>query len=221
MGKIKDLTGQKFGRLTVIERAEDYISPNGKKTPQWKCKCECGNVKIVVGNILKRGLTQSCGCLQKEIAKNLCLKHGLKHERIYEIWQAMKKRCYYINHVQYKDYGGRGIRVCNEWTDKENGFTNFYNWSINNGYDKNKDRKSCTLDRIDVNGNYEPYNCRWATSKEQANNKQNNHYITYKGKTQSMMKWCEELNLNYSTIRSRLNREHWSVEQAFETPVGR
>lgn len=195
MSKFIDLTGQKFGRLTVVERAEDYVTKNGKKYTQWLCKCECGNIKIISTSRLKDGTTKSCGCLSKELKT----KHNLCYTRIYEIFCGIKKRCFNKKDKSYKIYGDRGIKVCDEWLDKENGFMNFYNWAINNGYNDD-----LTIDRIDVNGNYEPSNCRWVSKKEQANNRRTNHYITYNNKTQNLKQWCDELNLNYKTTYNKI-----------------
>lgn len=142
--------------------------------------------------------------------------------RLESIFQAMKNRCYNSNNPAYKNYGGRGIKLCEEWNNREiarnvqrnntKGFLAFKKWALENGYTDN-----LTIDRIDVNGDYSPENCRWVNRKIQGNNRRNNHYITYKGKTQSLADWCRELCLNYHKIRSRLNKYNWSVDKAFET----
>lgn len=195
MSKLIDLTSKKFGRLTVIERAEDYISPKGKKYTQWLCQCDCGKFKVVSTSRLKDGTTQSCGCYSKETKE----KHGLCNSRLYEIYYGIKKRCLNKNSKSYKDYGGRGISICNDWLDQDVGFVNFYNWAISNGYKDN-----LTLDRINTNGNYEPSNCRWVSKKEQSNNKRNNINITYNGKTQTLKQWCLELNIDYKTAHKKI-----------------
>lgn len=138
-------------------------------------------------------------------------KHNLRHSRIYSIWCDMKRRCYNKKRKNFKNYGGRGITVCNEW---KNNFLSFYNWSIKNGYKDN-----LTIDRIDVNGNYEPSNCMWANKKAQNNNKRTNHYITYSGKTKTLKQWSEELNLNYDALRNRINCFHWDIEKALKIKI--
>lgn len=206
-GKFQDLTGQKFGRLTVIERVEDHVKPSGRRATQWLCKCDCGNKIIVRASNLKSGHTNSCGCLNKERVKETSTKHRMSHSRIYNIWSHMKQRCLDKNSNDYNDYGGRGINVCNEWLE----FEPFCKWSTENGYND-----SLTIDRINVNGNYEPSNCRWVSMKTQQNNKRNNNYITYDGKTQTLTQWSEELNINYDTLNSRISRG-WSIDRAFNT----
>lgn len=163
-----ELKGRKFGKLTVIERAVPK-KPNKKHT-FWKCKCECGNEIITSSNHLLTGHTRSCGCSHKELTgeKNPSYKHGKRNSRLYTIWAGMKSRCLNKENNKYKNYGGRGIKLCDEWTDKENGFINFYNWAINNGYNE-----KLTLDRRNVNGDYCPENCRWLTLQEQNWNKIN------------------------------------------------
>lgn len=195
MGKFIDLTGQRFGKLVVIEKYG--IAKNRQSL--WRCKCDCGNMKIVMYNNLTTKQVKSCGCLLKE---NGCPpKHGLSQTRLYRINRGMINRCYKKQEKDYKNYGGRGIKICSEWLNKENGFINFYNWSINNGYKDN-----LTIDRINVNGNYEPNNCRWATIKEQSNNKRNNHNLTYKGKTYTITEWARILKITYATMLDRTKK---------------
>ncbi len=175
---------------------------------KWICKCECGKEIEVFGTNLIRKHTISCGCMKGYYISKAKIKHGKTHTRLYSIFNKMKDRCCNQNNPAYKNYGARGIKICNEWLDKENGFVNFYNWAINNGYKEN-----LTIDRVDNNGNYEPNNCRWVTYQKQNNNKRNNHLITYNNITHNLTEWSKIIGINTSTIYGRINRnipkEYW------------
>lgn len=195
-----NLIGQKFNRLAVIEMAESHISPKGAKERQWLCKCDCGNFVVVKTAHLRSGHTKSCGCLANEtrIKNGMKEKHGLtfgedgKPIRLYRIWTCIKTRCFNRKDKHFPDYGGRGISVCEEW---KNNFKAFYKWAITNGYSDN-----LTIDRIDVNGNYEPTNCRWATPKEQTDNRRNAIFLTFKGETKSLLEWSKITGIKYQTL---------------------
>lgn len=193
MAKLIDLTGNKYNKLTIVERRGS--DKNGH--PLWLCKCDCGNYKIYRGDKVKTGKIKSCGCLIGQ-------HHGLCNTRLYKIFDGMKERCYNKNKSNYKYYGARGIQICDEWlTD----FIKFYVWATENGYKEN-----LTIDRIDPNGNYEPDNCRWVTKLEQANNKRNNVHITYNGKTQTISQWCNELGLKNRIVYDRKHKG-WSDKE--------
>ena len=204
MPKFKDLTGQRFGYLTIIKKAGK--SKNNKTL--WLCKCDCGNEKICIGNDLITGRTKSCGCLRKKGSQRT---HGFRYTRLYYIWQGIKKRCLNKNTPNYYIYGGRGIAICDEW---KNDFKVFHDWAFANGYDENAKRGDCTIERIDVNGNYEPSNCRWATMKEQCRNTRSNNLITYNNETRCLMDWSYILNINYDTLLNRF-KKGWTIEKAF------
>jgi len=170
MGQLIDLVGKQFGRWTVIKQSQSV--GNGKKPSiKWICKCDCGEIREVFGHSLRSGASLSCGCVQKEYVKNNpnAKTHGNSKDRLYGIWRGMIDRCYYPSHNRYHVYGGRGIRICGEW---KSDFSIFRDWAMANGYDPGAPRGKCTIDRIDVNGNYEPSNCRWVDMKTQIHNKQ-------------------------------------------------
>lgn len=205
MSKCIDLTGQRFGRLVVVERSEN----NSKGRSRWVCQCDCGGQIIALGYSLRSGNTKSCKCLHNE-GNNT--KHKLCYTRIYNIWSGMKRRCTNTNDARYKDYGGRGITICKEWRDD---FEEFYDWAMANGYGE-----ELTIDRINNDGNYEPSNCRWVTRKEQNANQRSNRWITYNGETKTITEWARTLNINHSALTRRLQRG-WSIEKTLTTKTQR
>lgn len=198
--------GQRYGKLTVIKDLGMIERPNGKKRHYWKCKCDCGNTFNVRGDCLKSGNNKSCGCLQFEHAK---ITHNMTNTKIYRVWASMKQRCENPNDNGFKWYGDKGIKVCKEWS---NSFESFYSWAKQNGY-----KEGLTIERINVDGDYEPKNCKWITQQKQLLNTTRNKFITYKGKTQTLKEWSDELGIKYMTLWYRLKR--WSVERAFEESV--
>jgi hypothetical protein len=201
------MEGKRFGRLTVIKFEE-----SNKKGRIWLCKCDCGNEVMVSTGVLNSGRKKSCGCLQKEVGERnmeISTKHGMKGTRIYRIWQNMKRRCSNRNCREYLHYGGRGISVCEDWA---NDFLSFYKWSIENGY-----TDELTIDRIDVNGNYEPSNCRWSTVKEQATNRRSNLSIEINGETKTVKEWCNISGITESTFYDRIHRG-WQGEMLLSKP---
>lgn len=212
MGIKLDIVGKRFGRLTVLE---DDGSRTNKGMVIWHCVCDCGNHVHVPTSYLTTGDTRSCGCLFKEIARQPnTLRHGDaspngEHTRIYESWHQMRKRCVNPKDRAYPNYGGRGIKVCEEW----NQYENFRDWALKHGYDDN-----LTIDRIDVNGDYEPSNCRWADHITQGNNRRNNRHIEYNGETHTLKEWSRILGMSSETLGRRLD-DGWNMDDAFNKPV--
>lgn len=209
MSRFIDLTGQRFGRLIAIEPVK---VPNYREF-HWKCKCDCGNMTTVRGTHLKSGATRSCGCYNREVASSRPHEktHGMSKHPLYRAYRGMIDRCMNPNGTAYKNYGGRGIKICDEWLNDR---TRFFEWALANGWSPD-----LSLDRIDVNGNYCPENCRWATAKTQMNNRRVNAYVTYKGKTQTIAQWAEEIGINRRTLRGRLHNERWTLEEAMTLPA--
>lgn len=203
-----DLAGQRFGRLVVLERTEN--SPKGEA--RWLCQCDCGKLHTVTSSYLRNGRSRSCGCLNKEVAARTRTTHGETESRLYRIWRNMKSRCENPNTKSYKDYGGRGITICEEWRES---FEAFHAWAIANGY-----RDDLTIDRKDNEGPYTPENCHWATAKEQGINKRDNRRITALGKTQTLREWSEATGIPKSTIQNRI-KAGMTPDEALTKPVRR
>ena len=212
MGSFRDLTGQRFGRLVAIRAERDV---EGRRY-NWICQCDCGNTIKASSISLTTRRRQSCGCIMHEILIKRNTTHGKSRERLYRVWKGMRSRCYNPNHTSYAKYGGRGIEVCESWRTS---YEAFREWALATGYDPNAPYGECTLDRIDVNGGYSPDNCRWVNEFLQANNKRDNRYITFNGKTMSVSDWGKELGIDQSVLYARLNNLKWSEEKALTTPV--
>lgn len=207
MGKIIDLTGQRFGRLTVIE----FAGKDSAHHSRWLCQCSCGNKKIVNRSNLVLGKILSCGCLRREQASQLNRTHGQSDTRLYSIYCNMISRTENPNASAYDCYGGRGIKICAEW---RNNFGAFRDWSLSNGYNNN-----LSIDRIDNDLGYVPSNCRWVPTNEQFNNRRSSCLITYQGTTRTKKQWSRALGINYHTLCNRL-AAGWTVERALSTPAG-
>lgn len=208
MGKIRDISDQKFGRLTAVK----LIGLSKSRKAVWLCKCDCGNSVEILSSSLINGQTKSCGCWQKEWSINKHTTHGGSKHPLYTTWDRMMSRCYNSNDRNFKNYGARGIGVYEEWRKDPNKFYAYVSILPNFG-DKNR-----TLDRVDNNKNYEPENLRWATARQQMRNSRINKNLTFDGKTQCLSAWAEELNIDKRTINGRL-RSNWSVERALTEPI--
>lgn len=202
MSKFIDLTGQKFNKLTVIERM-----PSRKGKTVWKCQCDCGKYTTVEASNLKTGQVKSCGCLS-----NGHPTHNESKTTLYRDWASMLSRCYNPKEKAYKNYGGKGIKVCDEWHD----FLAFKKWVSDT---KPKCKEALSIDRINPNGDYCPDNCRWATRKIQQRNRTTNLIYEHNGKSQTLIEWCEELGLDYKRMHNRVYKLHWTFEKAISTPV--
>lgn len=203
MPKPLELTGKRFGRLEVLKRVNNGYN----RQSYWLCKCDCGNTKVIRGTHLTAGKIKSCGCIVKEMGREHFSTHRLSKTRLYNIYRGMKERCYNPKNETYRIYGNRGITICNEWN---NDFVSFYNWAMANGYND-----KLTIDRIDVNGNYEPTNCRWATPKEQSNNTRRCIYVTYNNETHTLTEWARIIGADKEVIRTRYHRNKNDLDRVF------
>jgi hypothetical protein len=204
--RIKDIVGQRFGRLTVVKFAEL------RGQARWLCDCDCGNQTTVTGGSLRSGNTMSCGCLHRESVskRNIASStHGMFGTPEYRSWSAMMTRCTNPSHAAYQRYGGRGISVCDDWKT----FERFYG-------DMGPRPPGCSIERIDNNMGYEPANCRWATRVEQQRNKRSNRIISHDGRSLPVSEWAEIVGLTQYTIHARLGRG-WTTEDALTKPLRR
>lgn len=206
MPRFKNITGKKFGKLTAIRLASSS-SKDGHA--RWHCDCDCGGKSIVNSNNLRTGNTKSCGCMQIKSGKNnSCFKDGRSHMREYYLWFEIRSRCLNKNSKSYKNYGGRGISICSRWES-------FENFIADMGKRPTPDH---SIDRIDNDGDYEPDNCRWATRRQQANNKRSNVNLTMNGETKTIAQWVRKTGFDHSTIRRRI-KMGWPVEKILTHPV--
>ena len=203
--------GGRYGKLTVI----DLVAQGNANQRKYLCICDCGNKKVTSEDNLRRGHTRSCGCLR-------CGHGGSKKKNIpfdsssklYQVWLGIRMRCFNPKNHNYKNYGARGIGMCDEWKDS---YDAFRKWALANGY-TNMPARSISIERLDVNGDYCPENCKWATPKEQMNNTRRNTTLEYNGSIKTLMQWAETFGMNYSTFMSRYSRG-WSIDKIANTPV--
>lgn len=195
--------GQRFNNLTVLKEVE-----KSKNRRQFLCKCDCGKIGTYKLILLTTEQTKSCGCLRKNTFVERNTFHGKSRTKLNSVWQAMKQRCYNSNNLNFPYYGGRGISVCDEW---KNSMIDFYNWAINNGY-----KEGLSIERKNVDGNYEPSNCVWVEMKVQSRNKTANVFIEFNGENLCMQDWADKIGINVSTLNKRL--KNWSLEKALTTP---
>lgn len=204
MGKRLNISvGDRFGRFTIIQESEKR-----NKKRYFLCECECGNEKNIRLDGLRNGQTTSCGCYNVEVSKIANTKHGMHGSRIYRIWYAMRSRCFSINSTSYANYGGRGITICDEWR----GFDSFHEWATKNGYDEH-----LTIERKNVNGNYEPSNCTWITMTEQKRNARVTKRINFDGKVMTLRQWAKHIGISSSALCNRFDKG-WTLEKALTTP---
>lgn len=202
-----DITGNRYGKLIVVERAGTY--KYGEVT--WLCQCDCGKQSTVRSSSLRRGDTKSCGCIAAGLARKRLETHGMSKTRLFHIWSMMLERCYRSYNKSYPRYGGRGILICDEW---KNNFSSFYEWASSNGYSD-----ALSIDRIDNDKGYYPENCRWTTVKEQANNRSTNNLLSACGRTQTLVQWASERGVQPDTIAHRI-KHGWPVKCAIFAPIG-
>ena len=204
----RNYDGLRCGNYVVIKR--DHKNSNG--VWYFLCRCDCGREFYARCRDFSR--KKSCGCMTSELISKGSIKHGGSFDRLYHVWDSMKQRCDNPKNRGYKNYGGRGISVCPGWYD----YQTFREWSLSNGYDETAKRGECTLDRIDVNGNYEPSNCRWVNTVTQGNNRRDNITITHNGETHTVAEWARIIGMNKSTLKRRLLCG-WSEEDALTIPI--
>ena len=203
MSRLIDLTGNRYGCLVVLSRDRN-LAP---RIPGWKCQCDCGRQVVLNGSNLRLGLTQSCGCLRRRLTQHRFITHGKAHTKEFRIWCAMRQRCNDPNHSSFHKYGGRGIKVCDEWNDS---FEQFYS-------DMGpRPAPKFTIERKDNDGPYDKTNCVWATRKAQANNRRSNRLIEFNGRELTLRQIMDETNcqISFRTMRARVFALGWSIKDA-------
>jgi hypothetical protein len=198
-------TGEKFNRWTVIKE----VARDKHKRRMILCRCECGTEKVVPLTYLRSGESKSCGCMKIEMFIRQNTKHGGSRTKLYKVWTSMKQRCLNEKCSVFEGYGGRGITICDEWLDYET----FRKWAVSTGY-----KNGLTIERKDVNGNYEPGNCEWIPQSKQSMNTRSNRIINFNGKSQTLKEWSVETGINYDTLFGRL-RKGWSIKRALTERV--
>ena len=205
MSEIKDMTGLKFERLTIISRAEN----NKRGRAMWNCLCDCGKTKKIIGVTLRSGRSKSCGCIRSEMNTERLTVHGMTHSPENAVWRCMKQRCYNPNNKEFHNYGSRGIKVCDRWLESFNNF-------IEDMGERPTHKHS--IERINNNKGYSPGNCKWATMKEQSRNKRETKFFTIDGIKKPLVDWCDTLGMKRSTVYERI-RNGWPVEKALYEPI--
>lgn len=203
-----DLTNQRFGRLVALEDA----GHNSSNKTVWKCLCDCGNIHYATTSDLRRGDSTSCGCFHKEQLGNRRRKHGYSNTKLYKTWKNIRARCNNPNEPNYPRYGGRGIKVCDEWND----FINFKAWSESNNYNP-----SLSIDRINNDGNYEPSNCRWVDKTTQIRNRSITRKVEFNGEKITIKELSEKYNVNYFLLYDRIIKYKWSVNDSIQDLLNR
>lgn len=207
-----DLTGKQFGDWTVL-----YEEPQEGYVRKWRCRCVCGAEKTVYQGNLTQGKSHGCGCAARKLTGERARTHGKRNTRLYVVWCDMRSRCYRQGDRSYKNYGARGITVCDEWLGKK-GFQNFWEWAYANGYDDNAPKGECTLDRIDVNGNYCPENCRWVNTSAQMRNRTDTHWVEFGGEVLPLVDFCEKYGVSQTLACDRFLRGWTPAEVMFFPP---
>lgn len=218
MGNVKDISGQMINDWEVIKEC----GRNKSGGAMFLCRCSCGTEKLVDGRSIRAGTSRNCGCKRfpKMLvkAREVTTKHGGKNDRLYNVWNGMKDGCHNEKSKFYNRYGGRGIKVCDEWSYS---YPNFKDWAMNHGYDPCAAKGKCTIERLNNDGDYSPDNCIWATSKVQCNNRSSNHSISALGETHTISEWSEITGIRKDTLRRRICIYGWDVERAITEPVHR